>query len=161
MATRRTTKVRATRWLTAEEEAAWRDVASVLVRLPWALECQLQRDSQLSFIEYHALAMLSEQPDHTLRMSELAVLTNASLSRLSHLIKRLEARGLVRREPDPADGRYTNAILTKSGYAQLVDAAPEHVETVRRLVIDAIDEGDLQRVHKAAKHILSRLSDGE
>jgi DNA-binding MarR family transcriptional regulator len=67
----------------------------------------------------------------------------------------------VRREPDPADGRYTNAILTKSGYAQLVDAAPEHVETVRRLVIDAIDEGDLQRMHKAAKHILSRLSDGE
>jgi DNA-binding MarR family transcriptional regulator len=160
MATRRTTKVRATRWLTAEEEAAWRAIASVLVRLPWALECQLQRDSELSFIEYHALAMLSEQPDHTLRMSELAVLTNASLSRLSHLIKRLEARGLVRREPDPADGRYTNAILTKSGYAQLVDAAPEHVETVRRLVIDAIDEGDLQRVHKAAKHILSRLTDG-
>src|SRR3954447_1387193 len=96
-----------TRWLTADEEAAWRVFASVLVRLPWALECQLQRDSGLSFIEYHALAMLSEQPDHTLRMSELAVLTHASLSRLSHLIKRLEARRLVQRKPDPHDGRYT------------------------------------------------------
>jgi DNA-binding MarR family transcriptional regulator len=161
MATRRTTKARTTRWLTAEEEAAWRVIASVVVRLPWALECQLQRDSDLSFIEYHALAMLSEQPNHTLRMSELAVLTNASLSRLSHLIKRLEARRLVRREPDPSDGRYTNAILTKSGYTKLVAAAPEHVETVRRLVIDAIDDQDLPRVHDAAKRILSRLADGD
>jgi DNA-binding MarR family transcriptional regulator len=160
MATRRTTKARSTRWLSSEEETAWRAIASVLVRLPWALECQLQRESGLSFIEYHALAMLSEQPKHTLRMSELAVLTNASLSRLSHLIKRLEARRLVRREPDPVDGRYTNAILTKSGYAKLVDAAPAHVETVRRLVIDAID-GDLPHVHDAAKRVLDQLRDGE
>ena len=84
-------------------------------KLRWALECQLERDSDLSFIEYHALARLSEEPDGTLRMSELAALTNASLSRLSHLVKRLEERGLVRREPDPADGRFTNAILTDQG----------------------------------------------
>src|SRR3982074_250151 len=98
----------ATRWLDASEDAAWRALASVLVKLPWALECQLQRDAGLSFIEYHALARLSEAPEHTLRMSVLAELTNASLSRLSHLIKRLEARGLVRREADPTDGRFTN-----------------------------------------------------
>jgi DNA-binding MarR family transcriptional regulator len=102
-------------WLDTEEERTWRALASVLVKLPWALECQLQRDAGLSFIEYHALARLSEDPEHTLRMSVLAELTNASLSRLSHLIKRLEARGLVRREADPTDGRFTNAILTKSG----------------------------------------------
>src|SRR5882757_4610652 len=84
-------------WLTADEEAAWRAFASLLVRLPWALECQLQRDAGLSFIEYHALAMLSETPDHTRRMSDLAMVTYASLSRLSHLIKRLEDRGFVRR----------------------------------------------------------------
>src|ERR1700704_3314059 len=88
-------------WLTANEEAAWRAFAGVLVRLPWALECQLQRAAGLSFIEYHALAMLSEAPDHTRRMSDLAAVTNASLSRLSHLIKRLEGRGFVRREADP------------------------------------------------------------
>src|ERR1700733_10122067 len=98
----------ATRWLDGDEQAAWRALAEVMVRLPWALECQLQRDAGLSFIEYHTLARLSEEPTHTLRMSELAVLTNASLSRLSHLVKRLESRGLVRREPDPTDGRYTN-----------------------------------------------------
>src|SRR3954470_1970346 len=140
MATRRTRKARAARWLSAEEEAAWRAIANVMVRLPWSLECQLQRDSGLSFIEYHALAMLSEHPDHTLRMSELAVLTNASLSRLSHLVKRLEARGLIRREADPSDGRYTNAIMTKAGHALLVKAAPGHVQTVRRLVIDAVSD---------------------
>src|SRR3981081_3540167 len=100
---------RAVPWLSSDEEAAWRAIVQVMVMLPWAIECQLQRDAGLSFIEYHALARLSEDPNHTLRMSELAMLTNASLSRLSHLIKRLESRGLVRRELDPADGRFTNA----------------------------------------------------
>ncbi len=143
-----------TRWLTADEEAAWRAFASVLVHLPWALECQLQRDAGLSFIEYHALAMLSESPDHTRRMSELAAVTNASLSRLSHLIKRLEGRGFVRREADPTDGRYTNAVLTKAGYEHLVASAPAHVETVRRLVIDPFNGAELRQLHKAAERVL-------
>jgi DNA-binding MarR family transcriptional regulator len=150
----RRAKPEPTRWLTAEEEAAWRAFASVLVRLPWALECQLQRDAGLSFIEYHALAMLSEPPDHTRRMSDLAAVTNASLSRLSHLIKRLEARGFVRREADQTDGRYTNAILTKAGYEYLVAAAPAHVATVRRLVIDPFTKAELQELHEAAERVL-------
>src|SRR2546423_923547 len=140
MPAKRSTKTapQPTRWLDDHEAAAWRAIASVMVKLPWALECQLQRDAGLSFIEYHALARLSEDPNHTLRMSELAGLTNASLSRLSHLVKRLESRGLVRREADPVDGRFTNAILTKTGYAKLVANAPAHVATVRSLVIDAL-----------------------
>ena len=146
-----------TRWLTADEEAAWRAFASVLVRLPWALECQLQRDAGLSFIEYHALAMLSETPDHTRRMSDLAMVTNASLSRLSHLIKRLEARGFVRRETDPTDGRYTNAVLTKAGYKHLVASAPAHVATVRQLVIDAFTKAEIRQLHDAAARVLSRI----
>ena len=143
-----------TRWLTAEEEAAWRAVASVLVRLPWALECQLQRDAGLSFIEYYALAMLSEAPEHTRRMSDLAAVTNASLSRLSHLVKRLEDRGFVRRQTDPTDGRYTNAVLTKAGYEHLVASAPAHVATVRQLVIDPFTKTELRQLHKAAERIL-------
>src|SRR6201990_568515 len=119
------------RWLDDEQQAAWRALATILVRLPWALECQLQRDAELSFIEYHALARLSEAPDHTLRMSTLAEVTTSSLSRLSHLVKRLESRGLLRREPDPADGRFTNAILTDKGFQTLVAAAPAHVAHVR------------------------------
>jgi DNA-binding MarR family transcriptional regulator len=119
------------------------------------LECQLQRDAGLSFIEYHALARLSEDPEHTLRMSTLAELTNASLSRLSHLVKRLEARGLVRREPDPTDGRFTNAILTKSGYQKLVATAPGHVETVRALVIDCLSAEELAQLRAISERLHS------
>jgi DNA-binding MarR family transcriptional regulator len=146
-----------TRWLSGQEEAAWRALATVLVKLPWALECQLQRDADLSFIEYHALARLSEDPEHTQRMSVLAELTNASLSRLSHLIKRLEARGLVRREADPTDGRFTNAILTKSGYAKLVASAPAHVATVRALVIDCFSTPELRQLRDASERLLAGL----
>jgi DNA-binding MarR family transcriptional regulator len=128
-----------------------------MVTLPWALECQLQQDAGLSFIEYHVLARLSEDPQHTLRMSELAMLTNASLSRLSHLVKRLESRGLVRREADPADGRFTNAILTNAGYKLLVASAPGHVARVRSLVIDALDAAELRQLHDASKRLLARI----
>src|SRR3954447_9790899 len=145
------------RWLTAAEEQAWRNVASVLLRLPWALECQLQRDAGLSFIEYHALAALSESPNHTRRMSELAALTHASLSRLSHMIKRLETRGFVRREPDPTDGRYTNAVLTPDGHDHLVASAPTHVATVRQLIVDAFTKTELRQLDDAAQRILRRL----
>jgi DNA-binding MarR family transcriptional regulator len=151
------TATKATRWLSSEEEAAWRAIVQVMVKLPWAIECQLQRDAELSFIEYHALARLSEDPEHTLRMSELAQLTNASLSRLSHLVKRLESRGLVRREADPADGRYTNAILTNAGYKLLVASAPGHVDRVRALVIDTLSSAELRELHNAAERLLARM----
>src|SRR3954468_3646218 len=162
MAARKTTQspqppAASVRWLTAAEEHTWRNVASVLLQLPWALECQLQRDAELSFIEYHALASLSDAPDHTRRMSELATLTNASLSRWSHMIKRLETRGFVRREPDPTDGRYTNAILTPDGHDHLTSAAPAHVATVRQLVIDAFTMTELRQLNDAAERIPRRL----
>jgi DNA-binding MarR family transcriptional regulator len=148
-----------TRWLSSDEEAAWRCVAQVLVKLPWAIECQLQRDAGLSFTEYHALARLSEDPKHTLRMSELALLTNASLSRLSHLVKRLESRGLVRREVDPSDGRFTNATMTKDGYKLLVASAPGHVARVRALVIDPLDSAELGHLHRAMESLLASLEE--
>src|SRR5687768_3176082 len=108
------------RWLTPGELTAWRSFSLMLSTLMTALDSQLQRDSQLSYVEYYTLAGLSESPQWTMRISELAVLVNAELSRMSHLIKRLERRGFLHREPDPADGRYTNAILTESGYEHLV-----------------------------------------
>ncbi|MDX6200135.1 MAG: hypothetical protein QOJ79_3286 [Actinomycetota bacterium] len=148
-----------TRWLSSDEEAAWRVMAQVLVKLPWAIECQLQRDAGLSFIEYHVLARLSEDPHHTLRMSELALLTNASLSRLSHLVKRMESRGLIRREVDPSDGRFTNAIMTKAGYNLLVASAPGHVARVRTLVIDALGSTELGHLNRAMQRLLASLED--
>jgi|SRR5690348_16620955 len=145
------------RWLDDEQQAAWRAFNGAMVRLRWALECQLQRDAGLSFLEYHALARLSEMPAHTMRMSELAEVTDSSLSRLSHLIKRLEARQLVRREPDPEDGRYTNAILTPAGLELLVASAPAHVAKVRDLVIDALTPAQLRQLGTASERILERV----
>ena len=101
------------------------------------------------------LARLSEEPTRTLRMSELAVLTNASLSRLSHLVTRLERWGFVRREPDSTDGRYTNAILTKVGYDKLLDSAPAHVEAVRQLVIDGFSPAELDKLRAFCERIVA------
>jgi DNA-binding MarR family transcriptional regulator len=145
------------RWLTGEEEQAWRALASMMHKLGWALECQLKRDADLSFIEYHTLARLSEEPTRTLRMSELAEVTDASLSRLSHLVTRLEKWGFVRREPDPTDGRYTNAVLTKAGYAKLRRSAPAHVEAVRQLVIDELSPTELAKLDALCERILARV----
>lgn len=144
-------------WLDDEQQESWRAFSGMMHKLRWALECQLQEDAGLSFIEYHALARLSEIPGAVMRMSELAEVTNASLSRLSHLIKRLEARGLVRREPDPTDGRYTNAILTEAGLRLLTASAPAHVAKVRELVIDALSPDQLRQLRAASGQILHRI----
>jgi DNA-binding MarR family transcriptional regulator len=153
----RTTPAESPRWLDDEQQAAWRAFNGAMARLRWALESELQRDAGLSFLEYHALARLSEMPEHTMRMSELAEVTDSSLSRLSHLIKRLEARQLVRREPDPCDGRYTNAILTPQGLELLVASAPAHVAKVRELVIDALTPAQLRQLRAASEQILERV----
>src|SRR6266545_4942771 len=100
------------RWLNDEEWQAWMALVSVLVRLPSALDAQLQRDAGISHIEYTTMAGLSEAPERTMRMSALAVFAESSLSRLSQVVGRLEKRGWLRRTPDPADGRYTLATLT-------------------------------------------------
>src|SRR5260370_32149029 len=141
--TRAITAAESPRWLDDEQEAAWRYFNGAMHKLRWALECQLQHDAGLSFVEYHALAALSEIPGHTKRMSELAEVTNASLSRLSHLIKRLERRNLVRREPDPTDGRYTNAILTHARLRLLTASPPPHLPKGRAPVIDALSPAEL------------------
>jgi|ERR1700676_4871774 DNA-binding MarR family transcriptional regulator len=153
----RKTSPRSVRWLDDDQESAWRAMATMMTRLRWALECQLERDADLSFIEYHTLARLSEDPDHTLRMSDLAVVTDASLSRLSHLVKRLEVRGLIRRQADLKDGRFTNAILTDAGYAKLVASAPAHVEAVRSLLIDELSAAELAQLREVCQRVVLRI----
>lgn len=149
-----------TRWLTRDELETWRTLHLVMATLPGALGGQLQRDSGLSFLEYYVLAGLSDQPDHTMRLSRLALLANSELSRLSHLMRRLEQRGLVRREPDPSDGRFTNAILTPAGLAVLVDAAPGHVAQVRTSVFDVLDDEELRVLREALGKVVRQLNDG-
>ena len=148
------------RWLTPDELETWRTLHLVMATLPGALGGQLQRDSELSFLEYYVLAGLSDQPDRTMRLSRLALLANSELSRLSHLMRRLEQRGLVRREPDPTDGRFTNAILTPAGLAVLVDAAPGHVAQVRTSVFDVLDDEEQRVLRNALGKVVSQLNDG-
>jgi len=146
-----------TRWLTDEERVAWVRLAAVLELLPGVLDSQLRRDADLSHFEYFVLAMLSEAPERTLRMTSLAARTNATLPRLSHVVRRLEDRGLVRRFPCPEDGRATNAQLTGAGWTAVVAAAPGHVATVRQRVIDALDGEQVQQLAGIAEAILGRI----
>jgi DNA-binding MarR family transcriptional regulator len=148
---------RAELWLTPGQLSSWLSVVRLMTRLPWAIDAQLQRDASLSMIEYMTMAMLSGAPEWTLRMSDLAEHTSASLSRLSHLVKRLESRGYVRREPDPADGRFTNAVLLPAGLSKLESAAPGHVAYVRRLVTDNLSPERLRRLGQDADRIVGRI----
>jgi DNA-binding MarR family transcriptional regulator len=146
-----------TRWLTADERVAWVRLAAVLELLPGVLDTQLRRDADLTHFEYFVLAMLSEAPERTLRMTSLALRTNATLPRLSHVVRRLEDRGLVRRFPCPEDGRATNAQLTASGWDKVVATAPGHVATVRDQVIDALDGEQVRQLSEIAEAILTRI----
>jgi DNA-binding MarR family transcriptional regulator len=148
----------AVNWLSPEELDSWLSVARLMTWLPWSIDQQLQHDSGLATVEYQVLACLSQSPQRMMRMSSLAVVTNASLSRLSRVVKRLEDRGFVRREPDPADGRFTNAIVTDAGVGKIEAAAPAHVAHVRSLVIDVLSPEQLRRLGQAAERILSRIN---
>jgi DNA-binding MarR family transcriptional regulator len=147
-------------WLTPEERDAWIPLVGMLIKLPAALDAQLQRDAGLSHFEYMVLSRLSEAPRHALRMSDLAILANGSLSRLSHVVTRLERRGWVRRESCPGDGRYTNAVLTDDGWAKVVAVAPGHVAAVRRLVVDALSPEQIGQLRDIAQQIMDRVVPG-
>jgi DNA-binding MarR family transcriptional regulator len=146
-----------TRWLDDTEMRAWVRLASVVELLPGVLDGQLRRDAGLTHFEYWVLAMLSEAPERTLRMTALASTTNATLPRLSHVVSRLESRGLVERFPCPQDRRATNARLTDAGWAKVVETAPGHLETVRAHVIDVLDREQLESLTGICDALLSGL----
>jgi DNA-binding MarR family transcriptional regulator len=148
-----------TRWLNDEERAAWLKLAAIMLKLAPALDSQLQRDSGLTQFDYLCLAMLSEAEERRLTMSELAGQVNSSLSRLSHVITKLESRGWVKREPCPDSKRVTMARLTDEGYAVVVAAAPGHVEAVRELVFDGMSKADVAALERVAGHIAKRLDE--
>jgi len=144
-------------WLDAEERQTWLALAGTLVRLPAALDAQLRRDAGISHFEYQVLALLSEAPDRTLRMSELALRAEGSQPRLSQVVARMEQRGWMRRTPDPADGRYTLAILNDQGLAKVTTTAPGHVEEVRRLVFDPLTKAQSRQLREIGRRILQAI----
>jgi DNA-binding MarR family transcriptional regulator len=102
--------------------------------------------------------MLSEAPETSLPMSELAARSTSSPSRLSHVVAKLEQRGWVRRQPSPADARVNVAVLTETGAAKLADSAPLHVDTVRSLVYDALTETQISQLECICDSLLGRLN---
>ncbi len=146
-----------TRWLDKGEREAWLNLVRTLVRLPAVLDAQLARDAGLNHFEYMVLAMLSERRSRTLRASDLARVVNSSLTRLSNVVGRLEGRGLLARFPDPHDGRATLVHLTDAGLKLIGEAAPGHVDTVRRTVFDPLVLGDVEALRSALGRILDEI----
>jgi DNA-binding MarR family transcriptional regulator len=146
-----------TPWLDRRQLRAWIRLVGVLELLPGVLDGQLRRDADVTHFEYYVLAMLSEARGRTLRMTELARQTNATLPRLSHVVSRLEDRGLVERFPSPEDRRATNARLTAPGWTKVQQAAPGHVATVRHHVIDPLTDEQIDQLTDIGQAILARL----
>ena len=146
-----------TPWLSEREQQTWRRLVAVLELLPGVLNSQLGRDENLTSFDYFALAMLSEAPERALRMTKLAGLTNATLARLSNVVRRLEARGLVERRPRADDRRATDVVLTDEGWATVVRAAPGHVQTVRSAVLDPLSDAQVDQLGEICGQLLERL----
>lgn len=146
-----------TRWLTEPERQAWLALVPVMLKLSPALDSQLQRDSELTHFDYQCLAMLSEADGRVLRMSALAALVNSSLSRLSHVVKKLEARGWVARTPCADSRRVTMVGLTDAGWRVVQVAAPGHVGAVRELVLDGLSEDQVTQLTQIARVIVENI----
>ncbi|MCE3555131.1 MarR family transcriptional regulator [Pseudonocardia sp. RS11V-5] len=147
-----------TRWLSPAELRAWLAYVAATTLLDGALDRQLQRESGMPHAYYLILAMLSDAPEHTLRMSELASATQSSQSRLSHAVTRLERKGWVCRRPCPDDRRSTFCTLTEEGFAALRAAAPGHVRTVRENLFDALTPEQVTQLEGIARAMLGRLT---
>ena len=146
------------RWLDETELQAWMPFSAVLMALRSALDAQLQRDAKLSLFGYVVLAGLSEAPNRTLPMSDLAVLTKGSLSRLSHAVATLEKKGWVTRSPAPHNGRITVATLTAAGYTKVAESAPGHVQAVRELVLDTLTAKQRDQLGNVSRAILGQIT---
>jgi DNA-binding MarR family transcriptional regulator len=146
------------RWLSDSEQRAWRAIQQFGAPLAAALNRQLVADSALSSADYQVLVVLTEGGPEGLRAGELGRATGWEKSRLSHHLKRMQARGLVRREECRTDGRGLLVLITPAGRQAIADAAPGHVATVRDLVIDALTPEQLQVLAEAGEAVGARLT---
>ena len=145
------------RWLTKAEERSWRAYRRMRTLLDLQVTRDLARDSGLSDADYDVLSTLTEIPDHRWRASELAARLLWSSSRLSHHVGRMERRGLVAREGCDADGRGATLTLTAKGWRTIQEAAPAHVETVRRLVFEGLSGAQVRSLRAFTESVQRRL----
>jgi DNA-binding MarR family transcriptional regulator len=144
-------------WLSDEEQRTWRSFLGATRALSDQLDRELQRDAGMSHADYEILVRLSEAPEQSLRMGELAERTGSSRSRLSHAVAGLEGDGWVRRERCPTDGRGAVAVLTEKGAAALRDAAPGHVRGVRRHLFDQLGTAQQRALRSISDAVLGHL----
>lgn len=147
-----------TRWLTVEEQRAWRAYLESNLLLFDALDRQMQQDSGMPHGYYEILVRLSECPSRSMRMSELASATRSSRSRLSHAVARLEERGWVERLDCASDRRGQVAHLTDEGFAVLEAAAPGHVAAVRENMIDQLTPEQVTALEEIGATLLRHLA---
>jgi DNA-binding MarR family transcriptional regulator len=146
-----------TRWLDEREQAAWRGYLAVQARVGSHLRQSLQRDSGLSDADYDVLVQLSEAAGHRLRIFELGQALQWEKSRLSHQLRRMTDRGLVRREDCDTDARGAFVRLTPAGHETIRAAAPRHVAEVRRIFVDVLSTDQLDALASIATTVLSHL----
>ena len=139
----------------------WVPLATLLERLPAALDAQLQRDSGLTHFEHGVLFALGSSPEGSLRLSVLAGYANSTLSRLSRAITRLEKRGWVRREVDETDGRFTLGIITEAGREKLAESTPAHHAHIRRLVFGSLTPAQARQMAALTAKISGAVGPGE
>jgi DNA-binding MarR family transcriptional regulator len=142
-----------TRWLSADEEQAWRAFRRLLTTLPARLARDLTADTGLSMTDYEVLSTLSEKPDRRWPLKDLAAKMEWSRSRLSHHTTRMQERGLIDREPDPTDARGCLLRLTDTGFTVLEQAAPLHLDSVRDRFIDHLDPAELRLLSEISTRI--------
>jgi DNA-binding MarR family transcriptional regulator len=147
------------RWLTAQEEHLWRGWLKLNTELASTLQRELQVDAGLSMPDFEVLVHLTDNTEGRVRVTDLAGLLHWERSRVSHHVKRMEGRGLVQRAECSEDGRGAFVVITPQGRAAIEEAAPGHVQAVRRLVFDALSTDDNAALTAVIDKLLARLDD--
>jgi DNA-binding MarR family transcriptional regulator len=145
------------RWLTAGEERVWRRWLTLNARLSATLQKELHDDAGLSVSDYEVLVHLTDTPEGRVRVTDLARLLQWERSRVSHHVTRMESRHLVQRVECAEDGRGAFVVITSPGRAAIERAAPGHVNTVRRLVFDALSPEEIDAFAMVIDKALAQL----
>lgn len=148
-------------WLTDDQQQVWRRWLAVNAGLPALLHRELQANSGLSLPDFSVLVQLTDHPEARVRVSDLADALQWERSRLSHHLKRMEARALLRREECPEDGRGAFVVLTPAGREAIERAAPGHAEAVRSVVFDQLTDGEFTALDRITEKVLARLGQTE
>ena len=148
-----------TRWLTEEEQRAWRGLLRMTAQLNARANRQLLQEYGISLADYEVLVALSEAPEGQLRVFEVADALTWEQSRVSHQLARMQRRGLITREGCATDARGAFAVLTRAGRAAIEQAAPAHVELVRQLVFDDLSPEQVSALTEITTGVLDRLAE--